>query len=57
MSTQSQAAEFEKLKKANSPWFSLEDGESAKVTLRSMSVAELTGEILKTLDQIGVNLR
>ena len=42
MSTQSQAAEFEKLKKANSPWFSLEDGESAKVTLRSMKASEKT---------------
>ena len=42
MSTQSQATEFDRLKKLNSPWFSLEDGDSAKVTLRSMKASEKT---------------
>lgn len=37
-----QIDEFETLKKANSPWFSLEDGESASVTLRSMKASEKT---------------
>lgn len=42
MSFKSQADEFDRLKKVNSPWFSLEDGESAKVCLRSMKASEKT---------------
>lgn len=37
-----QAEEFERLKKANSPWFSLDDGESSEVVLRSMKAATKT---------------
>jgi hypothetical protein len=48
MSTQDQAKKFEDLKKANSPWFSLEDGESANVVLRSMKA------MTKTDDKTGV---
>lgn len=49
MSLQDQAQAFEALKKANSPWLSLESGESVKITqLRSMKAGT------KTDDQTGV---
>lgn len=44
MSLKNQAEKFDALKKANSPWFSLESGESAKVTLRTMQAGTRTDE-------------